>query len=67
MGKEEGGIMGEEEYNPLSQYDDLAAVKEEQMAKDAALQLPPTRAVSSRPTFSESFGSIGVDEVRGQD
>ncbi|KAI1785395.1 P-loop containing nucleoside triphosphate hydrolase protein [Ganoderma leucocontextum] len=33
MGTEGGGVMGEEEYNPLAQYDDLAAVKEEQMAK----------------------------------
>lgn len=33
MGAEGGGVLGEEEYNPLAQYDDLAAVKEEQLAK----------------------------------
>ncbi|RDX47706.1 P-loop containing nucleoside triphosphate hydrolase protein [Lentinus brumalis] len=33
MGAGEGGVVGDEEYNPLAQYDDLAAVKEEQMAK----------------------------------
>ncbi|KAM5542240.1 hypothetical protein V8D89_004113 [Ganoderma adspersum] len=44
MGAEEGGVMGEEEYNPLSQYDDLAAVKEEQMAKKQVKKISARQA-----------------------
>ncbi|KAI0759007.1 hypothetical protein C8Q74DRAFT_278517 [Fomes fomentarius] len=33
MGAEEGGVVGDEEFNPLAQHDDLAAIKKEQMAK----------------------------------
>ena len=44
MGAEEGGVMGEEEYNPLSQYDDLAAVKEEQLAKKQVKKISARQA-----------------------
>ena len=44
MGAEEGGVMGDEEYNPLAQYDDLAAVKEEQMAKKQVKKISARQA-----------------------
>ena len=44
MGAEEGGFVGDEEYNPLSQYDDLAAVKEEQMAKKQVKKISARQA-----------------------
>ena len=44
MGAEEGGVVGDEEYNPLAQYDDLAAVKEEQMAKKAVKKVSARQA-----------------------
>ncbi|PIL29929.1 hypothetical protein GSI_07840 [Ganoderma sinense ZZ0214-1] len=44
MGAEEGAVMGDEEYNPLSQYDDLAAVKEEQMAKKQVKKISARQA-----------------------
>ena len=28
MGAEEGGLMGDEEHNPLAQYEDLTALKQ---------------------------------------
>ena len=54
MGAEEGGVMGEEEYNPLSQYDDLAAVKEEQMAKKQVKKISARQAQYVRP-YNLSF------------
>lgn len=33
MGAEEGNVVGDEEYNPLAQYDDLAVKKEAEVAK----------------------------------
>ena len=44
MGAEEGGVVGDEEYNPLAQYDDLAAVKEEQMAKKQVKKISARQA-----------------------
>lgn len=32
-GAEEGGLMGDEEHNPLAQYEDLAAIKQAEIAK----------------------------------
>jgi pre-mRNA-splicing factor ATP-dependent RNA helicase DHX38/PRP16 len=32
-GAEEGGVAGDEEHNPLSQYEDLSALKEAEIAK----------------------------------
>ncbi len=53
MGAEEGGVVGDEEYNPLAhwQYDNLAALKEEQMAKK---QVTPSalRLLPSPPSLS---------------
>lgn len=31
-GAEEGGIAGDEDYNPLSQYEDLNAVRQAELA-----------------------------------
>lgn len=31
-GAEDGGVAGDEEHNPLSQYEDLRAVKEAEIA-----------------------------------
>jgi pre-mRNA-splicing factor ATP-dependent RNA helicase DHX38/PRP16 len=33
MGAEEGSVMGNEEHNPLAQYEDLAAIKQAEAAK----------------------------------
>ncbi|KAI0044061.1 P-loop containing nucleoside triphosphate hydrolase protein [Auriscalpium vulgare] len=33
MGAEEGGLMGDEEHNPLSQYEDLTTIKQAEIAK----------------------------------
>ena len=33
MGAEEGGLVGDEEHNPLAQYDDLTVVKQAEIAK----------------------------------
>ncbi|KAI0696487.1 P-loop containing nucleoside triphosphate hydrolase protein [Cerioporus squamosus] len=44
MGAEEGGVVGDEEYNPLAQYDDLAAVKEEQLAKKQVKKISARQA-----------------------
>ena len=44
MGAEEGGVVGDEESNPLAQYDDLAAVKEEQMAKQQVKKISARQA-----------------------
>jgi pre-mRNA-splicing factor ATP-dependent RNA helicase DHX38/PRP16 len=46
MGAEEGGLMGDEEHNPLAQYDDLTAAKQ---AAEVTKRLP----VCS--TFSHKF------------
>jgi pre-mRNA-splicing factor ATP-dependent RNA helicase DHX38/PRP16 len=35
MGAEEGGLVGDEEHNPLAQYDDLTVVKQAEIAKRA--------------------------------
>ncbi|KAH9917373.1 P-loop containing nucleoside triphosphate hydrolase protein [Epithele typhae] len=44
MGAEEGNVVGDEDYNPLAQYDDLAAVKEEQMAKKQVKKISARQA-----------------------
>ncbi|EJF55621.1 P-loop containing nucleoside triphosphate hydrolase protein [Dichomitus squalens LYAD-421 SS1] len=44
MGAEEGGVVGDEDYNPLAQYDDLAAAKEEQMAKKQVKKISARQA-----------------------
>ncbi|KAI0770981.1 P-loop containing nucleoside triphosphate hydrolase protein [Trametes elegans] len=44
MGAEESGVVGDEEYNPLSQYDDLAAIKEEQLAKKQVKKISARQA-----------------------
>ncbi|KAI0762383.1 P-loop containing nucleoside triphosphate hydrolase protein [Fomes fomentarius] len=44
MGAEEGGVVGDEEFNPLAQYDDLAAIKEEQMAKKQVKKISARQA-----------------------
>ncbi|KAI0638802.1 P-loop containing nucleoside triphosphate hydrolase protein [Trametes polyzona] len=44
MGAEESGVVGDEEYNPLAQYDDLAAVKEEQLAKKQVKKISARQA-----------------------
>jgi pre-mRNA-splicing factor ATP-dependent RNA helicase DHX38/PRP16 len=33
MGAEEGNLMGDEEHNPLSQYEDLTMIKQVEIAK----------------------------------
>lgn len=43
-GAEEGGVVGDEEFNPLAQYDDLAAIKEEQMAKKQVKKISARQA-----------------------
>jgi hypothetical protein len=52
MGAEEGGLMGDEEHNPLAQYDDLTAAKQQlqllqqpEIAKRPAVCLLPISAV----------------------
>ena len=42
MGAEEGGLMGDEEHNPLAQYDDLTAAKQQ-------LQLLQQPEIAKRP------------------
>ena len=32
MGAEEGGVAGDEDYNPLAQYEDLGAAKQAELA-----------------------------------
>lgn len=32
MGAEEGGVAGDEDFNPLAQYEDLAAIKQAEVA-----------------------------------
>ncbi|KAA1475461.1 P-loop containing nucleoside triphosphate hydrolase protein [Dentipellis sp. KUC8613] len=44
MGAEEGGLVGDDEYNPLSQYDDLAAVKEAELAKKQVKKISARQA-----------------------
>ncbi|KAI0641179.1 P-loop containing nucleoside triphosphate hydrolase protein [Trametes meyenii] len=44
MGAEESGVVGDEDYNPLAQYDDLAAVKEEQLAKKQVKKISARQA-----------------------
>ena len=59
MGAEEGGVVGDEEYNPLAQYDDLAAVKEEQMAKKQVKKISARQAQYVRATsFYRSVPSV---------
>jgi pre-mRNA-splicing factor ATP-dependent RNA helicase DHX38/PRP16 len=36
MGAEEGGLVGDEEHNPLSQYEDLTVAKQVEIAKKPA-------------------------------
>jgi pre-mRNA-splicing factor ATP-dependent RNA helicase DHX38/PRP16 len=33
MGAEEGSLMGDEEHNPLAQYEDLTMIKQVEIAK----------------------------------
>jgi pre-mRNA-splicing factor ATP-dependent RNA helicase DHX38/PRP16 len=33
MGAEEGSLMGDEEHNPLAQYEDLTIIKQVEVAK----------------------------------
>ncbi|TFY71222.1 hypothetical protein EVG20_g1786 [Dentipellis fragilis] len=44
MGAEEGGLAGDDEHNPLSQYDDLAAVKEAELAKKQVKKISARQA-----------------------
>ena len=37
MGPEEGNVAGDEDFNPLAQYEDLAPVKEQELAKRAVV------------------------------
>jgi pre-mRNA-splicing factor ATP-dependent RNA helicase DHX38/PRP16 len=37
MGAEEGGLVGDEEHNPLSQYEDLTVAKQVEIAKKPAV------------------------------
>jgi hypothetical protein len=37
MGAEEGSLMGNEEHNPLAQYEDLAVIKQVEVAKRAVV------------------------------
>lgn len=38
-GAEEGGLMGDEEHNPLAQYEDLAAIKQAEIAKKQVVRI----------------------------
>jgi hypothetical protein len=38
MGAEEGGLVGDEEHNPLAQYEDLTMVKQAEIAKRPAVR-----------------------------
>ncbi|KAH9855789.1 P-loop containing nucleoside triphosphate hydrolase protein [Lenzites betulinus] len=44
MGAEESGVVGDEDFNPLAQYDDLAAIKEEQLAKKQVKKISARQA-----------------------
>lgn len=58
-GAEEGGVAGDEEHNPLAQYEDLSIVKEAEIATKARVSAPdfllrsniltPNRRGKSRP------------------
>jgi pre-mRNA-splicing factor ATP-dependent RNA helicase DHX38/PRP16 len=39
MGAEEGGLVGDDEHNPLAQYDDLTIAKQAEIAKRPAVRL----------------------------
>ena len=38
MGAEEGNVVGDEDYNPLAQYDDLGAAKQAELAKRSVVR-----------------------------
>jgi len=45
MGAEEGSLVGDEEHNPLAQYEDLTAIKQAEIAKRPTVsQMPVPRA-----------------------
>ena len=37
MGAEEGNVAGDEDFNPLAQYEDLASVKQKELATRAVV------------------------------
>jgi pre-mRNA-splicing factor ATP-dependent RNA helicase DHX38/PRP16 len=50
-GAEEGGVAGDEEHNPLSQYEDLAATKDAEIASKQIVRLPLLCRVSLLQLF----------------
>jgi pre-mRNA-splicing factor ATP-dependent RNA helicase DHX38/PRP16 len=44
MGAEEGGLAGDDEHNPLSQYEDLTMVKQAEIAKRPAAKISAKQA-----------------------
>jgi pre-mRNA-splicing factor ATP-dependent RNA helicase DHX38/PRP16 len=39
MGAEEGSLMGNDEHNPLAQYEDLTVIKQMEVAKRPVVSL----------------------------
>lgn len=52
-GAEEGGVAGDEEHNPLSQYEDLTATKEAEIASKQIVRSPLSPRVSCTKVFAE--------------
>lgn len=62
-GAEEGGLMGDEEHNPLAQYEDLAAIKQAEIAKKQVVRahsLLPTSCNYLTSPAEESLGQAGA-------
>jgi pre-mRNA-splicing factor ATP-dependent RNA helicase DHX38/PRP16 len=58
-GAEEGGVAGDEEHNPLSQYEDLAATKEAEIASKQIVR----SSLSCKISRTELFAEKGLREA----
>lgn len=49
-GAEEGGVAGDEDFNPLAQYEDLAAIKQAEVATKQVVRDHPSDVLLLRET-----------------
>jgi pre-mRNA-splicing factor ATP-dependent RNA helicase DHX38/PRP16 len=50
-GAEDGGVAGDEEHNPLSQYEDLNAIKQAEIATKQVVSFVSVNDILPRPNF----------------
>jgi pre-mRNA-splicing factor ATP-dependent RNA helicase DHX38/PRP16 len=63
MGAEEGGLVGDDEHNPLAQYDDLTMVKQAEIAKRPAVR-PLSMAQSAINNIYQKISAKQAQYVR---